>query len=70
MKKKIWIEGMSCMHCVKHIKEALSEIGIANAEVDLNSKTAYIETDKNINDSDIKATIEDFGYDVMKIEEI
>lgn len=27
MKKKIFIEGMSCMHCVNHVKEALEDIG-------------------------------------------
>ncbi len=36
MKKKLYIEGMSCDHCVKHVKDALSEIpGISSVEVDL-----------------------------------
>ena len=26
MKKKILIEGMSCEHCVGHVKEALEEL--------------------------------------------
>ncbi|EPS50122.1 copper chaperone CopZ [Clostridium botulinum CFSAN002369] len=36
MKMKASIEGMSCMHCVNHVKEALSELkGISNINVSL-----------------------------------
>lgn len=70
MKKKIYIEGMSCMHCVKHVKDALSEIGIGDVEVDLNSKIATIDFDNDLIDNEIKAAIEDAGYDVIRIESI
>ncbi|MEG2018838.1 MAG: cation transporter, partial [Clostridium sp.] len=34
MKKKISIEGMSCGHCVNHVKEALSELpGVTSVDV-------------------------------------
>jgi copper ion binding protein len=65
--KKILIEGMSCGHCVKHVKEALEELsGVTKVEVDLASKTATLEGDAA--DADIKAAIEDAGYDVVKIK--
>jgi copper ion binding protein len=65
--KKVLIEGMSCGHCVRHVKEALEELkGVSKVEVDLASKTATFEGDAA--DADIKAAIEDAGYDVVKIE--
>lgn len=65
MKKKILVEGMSCGHCVNHIKEALGELsGVTSVDVDLATKTAIIETTVNINDEDIKFAIEDAGYNI------
>lgn len=69
MEKKILIEGMSCGHCVNHVKEALSELnGVKSVSVDLAGKTAVIEADTDIKDEDIKFAIEDAGYEVVKIE--
>lgn len=69
MKKKILIEGMSCNHCVAHVKEALESLGDAkNIEVSLEGKYAVVETEKS--DSEIKDTIEDMGYDVIKVDSI
>lgn len=71
MKKKIIVEGMSCGHCVNHVKEALVELeGVQSADVDLASKTAIISSENNITDESIKDAIEDAGYDVVSIEEI
>ncbi|WP_298838004.1 heavy-metal-associated domain-containing protein [Clostridium sp.] len=68
MKKKILVEGMSCGHCVKHVSEALKEIGAKEVEVNLESKLATAEIGDSISDDAIKAAIEDAGYDVIKIE--
>lgn len=69
MKKKILIEGMSCNHCVNHVKEALSEVnGVTNVEVDLAAKYAIAEGN-GITNEDIKFAIEDAGYEVVGIEE-
>ncbi|MBU3215358.1 cation transporter [Clostridium estertheticum] len=68
MKKKIYVEGMSCGHCVNHVSEALKEIGAKDVEVNLESKLAITEIGDNITDDVIKAAIEDAGYDVVKIE--
>lgn len=66
MKKKILIEGMSCSHCVKHVKEALEELGAENIEVSLENKTAVAEAN-GLSDESIKTAIEDAGYDVAEI---
>lgn len=69
MKKKMYIEGMSCGHCVNHVKDALYEVtGVTTAEVDLESKTAIIEVEDRISESTLKEAVKDAGYDVVKIE--
>ncbi len=71
MKKKILVEGMSCGHCVNHVKEALMELeGVISVNVALDDKTAILEAGKDINDEAIKFAIDDAGYEVAGIEEI
>jgi copper ion binding protein len=69
MTKKILVEGMSCGHCVNHVKEALSELnGVTSVDVNLSAKTAVIETSVEVKDEDIKFAIDDAGYEVVGIE--
>lgn len=69
MLKKIIIKGMSCSHCVNHVREALSELKDSQkVEVNLEKKYAIVETSSN--DEEIKEKIEDQGYDVISIENI
>lgn len=69
MKKKILVEGMSCGHCVKHVKEALSELnGVTSVDVNLDAKVAVIEASAEVKDEDIKFAIDDAGYEVAGIE--
>ena len=67
MLKKIFIDGMSCNHCVNHIKEALAELrDSGKIQVNLDEKYAIVETSSK--DNEIKEKIEDQGYDVVSIE--
>lgn len=69
MKKKIIVEGMSCGHCVNHVKNALEELsGVTSVTVDLESKTAVVEASGDLSDETIKAAIEDAGYEVVSVE--
>jgi copper ion binding protein len=69
MKKKISIEGMSCGHCVMHVKEALSELaGVTNVDVSLEAKSAVLEASGDVSDEAIKAAVDDAGYEVTGIE--
>ena len=65
--KKLNVEGMSCSHCERAIKDALSELdGVAKTEVDLSANTVTIEYDMEIvSESNLVETIEDAGYDVV-----
>ena len=67
MLKKIFIEGMSCNHCVNHVKEALAELkDSGKIQVNLEEKYAIVETSSS--NEEVKAKIEDQGYDVVSIE--
>ena len=69
MLKKIIIKGMSCSHCVNHVRQALSELKDSQkVEVNLEQKYAIVETSSN--DEEIKEKMEDEGYDVISIENI
>ena len=69
MIKKLNIEGMSCMHCVNHVKEALEEIeGVKKVQVILNEKVAYVETLKDIPFEVFEKAIEEAGYELVKVE--
>lgn len=71
MKKQIKIEGMSCNHCVMHVKNALNEIkGVHEVCVSLEDKNAIIEVEKEIESSKLREVIEDAGYDVVSINKI
>ncbi len=69
MKKKLFINGMSCMHCVKRAQNALKEVdGVAEAEVNLEGKFAVVELSKEVSDDTLKKAIEEAGYEVTAIE--
>ncbi|MBN7772491.1 heavy-metal-associated domain-containing protein [Clostridium aminobutyricum] len=69
MKKKIFIEGMSCEHCVKHVKDALSEVvGVEGVDVNLAGNYAIVETNDEVSDEQLKETIEEVDYSVTNIE--
>lgn len=69
MKKKINIEGMSCNHCVGHVREALEALAnIKSVDVQLDNKCAIIEGE--VADEVLKEVVEEEGYDVISIETI
>ena len=67
MKKVLSIEGMSCEHCVAHVKEALEAIqGVENVVVSLEQNSATVETD--VDNEILKSAIEEEGYDAVDIK--
>lgn len=63
----IKVEGMSCEHCVKAIKNTLEPLaGIISVAVDLSAKTVTVGYDPaKISTDVINLAIEDQGYDVI-----
>ncbi len=67
MIKTYRVEGMTCMHCVHHVKEALSEVkGVTDVKVSLDSKTAVVNSEAEVAFDTIKAAIEEVGYEVFE----
>jgi len=67
IKKEFKVEGMSCSHCERAIKNALNELnGVSNTEVDLNGKTVTVQYDIDlVADTDLIGEIEEAGYEVV-----
>lgn len=71
MKKNILIEGMSCGHCVKHVEKVLGEVaGVNSVSVDLIKKSAFIEVNNSVTDSELKNAVEEAGYTVVEINNL
>lgn len=69
MKKVMKVEGMSCGHCEKAVKNALLEYGeVKVVEVDLPSKIVTVEGD-HLEDNVLKEIIDEAGYQVVEITE-
>ena len=70
MEKVLFIEGMVCGNCVKHVHKALTELaGVREAVVELESKTAKVRLDNSVSDDTLKAAVEDAGYTLVSIQE-
>lgn len=68
MEKILNVEGMSCMHCVAHVKEALEKVeGVREADVRLEEKRAEVKMDKEVSDDALVKAVEGVGYSA-KIE--
>ena len=66
VKATIYVNGMMCEHCKKRVETTLKNLGLT-AEVDLSGKRAIVY-DGNVDDSAIKAAIEDAGYEFVSVE--
>jgi copper chaperone CopZ len=67
MNKVLSIEGMSCNHCVMHVKNALAEVsGVESVEVDLAKKCAAV-VGPSLDDAALKSAVLEAGYEVVAI---
>ena len=65
---EITISGMSCGNCVRHVREALSQLdGAGEVTVDLEAGTAQLEAGTGVSDARIRAVGEEEGYEVEAI---
>ena len=68
MKKTLFVEGMMCMHCVKHVEDALAAVaGVEKVNVDLKKKRAVVTLKEDVADETLKAAVRAAGYEVVKI---
>ena len=63
MNKKLEITGMSCGHCVSHVKSALEGVeGVSQADVSLENHEAEVTLSDQVVDADLIAAVEAAGY--------
>ena len=68
-KVKFDIQGMTCSSCSSRVEKALNSIeGVTKVEVNLESKTAVIESNKDIDNSKIKKAIEEAEFTIKEIK--
>jgi copper ion binding protein len=66
MKTTLKINGMSCEHCVKHVKEALEGVGgVTSAKVSLKTNSAEVTHDEKAELLQMKAAVAEAGYEVV-----
>jgi copper chaperone CopZ len=70
MQKKLLIDGMSCGHCVNHLKTALMEDikGVQVIEVNLDGKYAIVEMEDMVIKEELSSVIEELGFELKGIE--
>lgn len=57
------VTGMTCDHCVASVREEIGELsGVREVTVDLPTGLVTVTTDAQVDDADIRAAIEDAGY--------
>ena len=70
MKKNVYIDGMSCKNCVRHVKEALNEVeGLTVLDVNLKKGIAIVEGE-SLSDQAIIDAIGNTHYTFKKIENV
>lgn len=71
MIKKLLIEGMSCNHCINHLKTTLTEDieGVKVLEVNLDDKYAIVDMKDGIDLNQLKQVIENLDFELKDIIE-
>lgn len=69
MKKTLKIEGMMCMHCVKHVTDALKSVaGVQDVQVDLKKKRAVVTCGDTVSYDELAAAVTAAGYEATAAE--
>lgn len=68
--RRFTVTGMSCMHCVAHVKAALEGVaGEGSATVDLDRNLAMVTADESITSDQLMAAVVDAGYQIEALSE-
>ncbi|WP_139982584.1 heavy-metal-associated domain-containing protein [Nocardioides litoris] len=59
------VSGMTCQHCVASVTEEVGEIaGVSEVTVDLESGALTATSDRPLSDDDVRAAVEEAGYEL------
>lgn len=57
---------MTCQNCVRHVKEAISEVsGVKSVEVSLENASAKISSDIDLDRGALKTAVQEAGYSIL-----
>lgn len=71
MKKTILIDGMKCAGCAETVSKNFESVdGVERAVVDLDSKTAVVETDRELTLDELNSTLSDTNFTATDITNI
>ena len=71
MRRILTVEGLSCKNCEKQIQNALMELpGVKSVAVDVRTKTAFLESNPNVKNDEIKEAVDGAGYKLIEIEKV
>jgi copper chaperone len=65
-RETISVTGMSCGGCEQNVESALQNVeGVTRVDADHEGDTVEIVAEDDVADDDVRATIEQAGYDVV-----
>jgi len=65
---EIKIGGMSCENCARHVREALAKLeGVQKVAINIEKGQALVEASRSLGEAEIRAAIEEEGYEVQAI---
>ena len=60
------VSGMTCSHCVSSVTEEVTNIpGVTDVQVDLASGAVTITSETPIEETTVKAAVDEAGYDLV-----
>jgi len=60
------ISGMTCQNCVRHVKEAISEVsGVKSVDVSLENASAKVSRDFDLDRGALKTAVQEAGYAIL-----
>jgi copper chaperone CopZ len=62
------VVGMTCGHCVNSVTEEVSQVpGVTGVDVDLSSGGLTVTSDAPVDESAVRAAVEEAGYQVAGV---
>ena len=57
---------MTCQNCVRHVKEAISEVfGVKSVDISLETATAKILSDSDLDHGALETAVQEAGYAIL-----
>jgi copper chaperone len=59
------VKGMTCGGCVRNVKAAIAGVhGVKDVEIDFKNRRAVVTSEVDLDDSPVRAAVEEAGYEL------